>query len=75
MHTFFTTPPVEGFALLDDADARHALKVLRLRAGEPLYIASEGRHYEFFNDTAATEIYALALRDALPICPAICSSS
>lgn len=46
MHTFFTLPPVGGFALLDEGDARHALKVLRLRAGEPLYIASEGRHYE-----------------------------
>ena len=36
MHTFFTLPPVGGFALLDEGDARHALKVLRLRAGEPV---------------------------------------
>lgn len=46
MHTFFTRPPIGGYALLDEGDARHALKVLRLRAEEPLYIASEGRHYE-----------------------------
>lgn len=46
MHTFFTQPPIDGFVVLDPQDAHHALKVLRLRADEPLYIASEGRHYE-----------------------------
>lgn len=46
MPTFFTQPPVEGFALLDPQDAHHALKVLRLRADEALHIASEGRLYE-----------------------------
>ena len=25
-------------------------------------------HYDFFNDTATTEIYTLSLHDALPIC-------
>lgn len=61
MHTFFTPPPVDGFALLDPQDAHHALKVLRLRAEEPLYIASEGRHYEgvFVPDGASPGVRVL----------------
>src|ERR1019366_1071377 len=31
-------------------------------------------HSHFFNDTAATEIYTLALHDALPICTRLNSS-
>lgn len=46
MHTFFTRPPEGGYAYLDETDAHHALKVLRLRADEKVYAASEGRHYE-----------------------------
>lgn len=46
MHTFYTQPPQDGVAQLDPQDLHHALRVLRLRENEPIYIASEGRHYE-----------------------------
>ena len=36
MHGFYIEPPVDGLALLPPEEAKHALKVLRLKPGDPV---------------------------------------
>ena len=36
MHGFYLEPPVDGLALLPPEEAKHALKVLRLKPGDPV---------------------------------------
>lgn len=46
MHSFFTEAPVDGLVRLAPEDAQHALKALRLRAGEKLAVVFEGSRHE-----------------------------
>ena len=45
MQTFFVKEISGGTARLDEEDARHLLKALRLRPGEAVAVACEGRRY------------------------------
>ena len=46
MHSFFADPPRDGLVRLAPEDAQHALKSLRLRAGEKLAVVFDGQRYE-----------------------------
>lgn len=52
MHSFFVQPPQEGLVRLAPEDAQHALKALRLKAGEKLAVVFEGQRHE-----AAFEVF------------------
>ena len=45
MHSFFTDPPRAGVVALTPEDARHAVKSLRMQAGDEVAVAFDGRRY------------------------------
>lgn len=58
MQTFFVAAPAEGRCALSPEDAHHALRVLRMRPGDPMAVAYGGRRFAAVLEARGSEAWA-----------------
>ena len=65
MHSFYIEPPIEDIALLPADEAKHAAKVLRLRAGDEV-CAMDGAGRRWRGELVEADGLAVRLLEELP---------